>query len=93
MLSVPVVNLEGQKVGSIDIDPAHFGGEVNKQLLHDAVVMYQANERVGTHMAKTRSEVAGSGKKLFRQKGTGNARVGAKRTGKRRGGEIGRAHV
>ncbi|MGL5094817.1 MAG: 50S ribosomal protein L4 [Planctomycetia bacterium] len=68
------------------IDPAVFGGEVNRQLLHDAVVMYQANKRRGTHKAKARGEIAGSKKKMFRQKGTGNARVGMKRTHKRRGG-------
>src|SRR5205814_3018995 len=77
---------DGKEVGGMDIDPASFGGEVNKQLLHDAVVMYQANRRSGTHKTKTRAEVSGSGKKLFRQKGTGNARVGTKRTNKRRGG-------
>lgn len=88
MITLPVMNTEGQQVSTIEIDPAEFGGEVNKQLLHDAVVMYQANLRVGTHSTKTRGEVAGSKKKLFRQKGTGNARVGAKRTGKRRGGGV-----
>ena len=86
MIKVPVVNPEGQEVGSFELDPADFGGTVNKQLLHDAVVMYQANQRAGTHKTKTRSEVAGSGKKIFRQKGTGNARQGSKRTHKRRGG-------
>jgi large subunit ribosomal protein L4 len=86
MIKVPVVNPEGQEVGSLELDPADFGGDVNKQLLHDAVVMYQANQRAGTHKTKTRSEIAGSGKKLFRQKGTGNARQGSKRTHKRRGG-------
>lgn len=88
MITLDVINLEGQKVGAIDVDPADFGGEVNRQLLHDAVVMYEANQRQGTHFTKARGEVAGSGKKLFRQKGTGNARVGSKRTGKRRGGGV-----
>jgi large subunit ribosomal protein L4 len=59
---------------------------VSKQLLHDAVVMYQANQRQGTQKTKTRGEVAGSTKKLYRQKGTGNARAGARRSGTRRGG-------
>lgn len=86
MITLPVVNPEGQQVSTVEIDPAEFGGQVNKQLLHDIVVMYQANQRVGTHSSKRRGEVVGSGKKLFRQKGTGNARVGARRTGKRRGG-------
>lgn len=88
MITVSIVNLKGEPVGTIEIDPAEFGGEINRQLLHDAVEMYRANRRVGTHFTKTRSEVAGSGKKLFRQKGTGNARVGAKRTHKRRGGGV-----
>ena len=85
-IRVPVFSPDGKEVGGLDIDPASFGGEVNKQLLHDAVVMYQANKRAGTAKTKTRAEVIGSGKKLFRQKGTGNARVGTKRTNKRRGG-------
>jgi len=85
-IRVPVFSPDGKEVGGVDIDPASFGGEVNKQLLHDAVVMYQANRRSGTAKTKTRAEVAGTGKKLFRQKGTGNARVGTKRTNKRRGG-------
>src|SRR5262249_10811962 len=73
-------------VGSVDIDPTDFGGEINKQLLHDVVVQYLANQRAGTHSTLRRGEVAGSTKKLFRQKGTGNARVGTRRTNKRRGG-------
>ena len=85
-IRVPVYSVDGKEVDGLDIDPASFGGEVNKQLLHDAVVMYQANQRAGTHKTKTRAEVSGSGKKLFRQKGTGNARVGTRRTNKRRGG-------
>ena len=59
---------------------------MNKQLLHDAVVMYQANQRQGTFRTKSRGEVAGSTKKLYRQKGTGNARAGSRRSGTRRGG-------
>lgn len=88
MISIPVMSPQGSQVATIEVDEAEFGGTVNKQLLHDAVVMYQANKRVGTHFTKTRAEVAGSGKKLFRQKGTGNARVGPKRTNKRRGGGV-----
>lgn len=90
MITLPVFSPDGAEVSTVQIDPESFGGKVNKQLLHDAVVMYQANRRVGTHFTKRRGEVAGSGKKLFRQKGTGNARVGPKRTNKRRGG--GSAH-
>ena len=86
MITLAVVNPEGEQVGTVEVDPAAFGGTVNRQLLHDAVVMYQANRRVGTHCTKTRGQVAGSGKKLFRQKGTGHARAGSKRTGKRVGG-------
>ncbi len=86
MLDIQVVNMAGQKVGSMSIDENEFGGEVSKQLLHEAVLMYQANKRVGTAKTKTRAEVAGSGRKLFRQKGTGNARVGDRRTAKRKGG-------
>ncbi|MFO0948868.1 MAG: 50S ribosomal protein L4 [Planctomycetota bacterium] len=88
MITLPIHNAAGAQVSTVEIDPAEFGGTVNKQLLHDVVVMHQANLRVGTHFTKTRGEVAGSGKKLFRQKGTGNARVGQKRSPKRRGGGV-----
>lgn len=86
MLSLNVLNLRGETVGTVDVDPAEFGGEINRQLLHDVVVMHLANQRAGTHSTLRRGEVAGSTKKLFRQKGTGNARVGTRRTNKRRGG-------
>lgn len=86
MITVPVVGIDGQQIRTVEIDAAEFGGTVNRQLLHDAVVMYEANRRVGTHYTKRRSDVVGSKRKLFRQKGTGNARVGARRTNKRRGG-------
>ncbi len=86
MLKVNVYNRQGAEVGSVDVDPAEFGGEINRQLLHDVIVMYLANQRAGTHSTLRRGEVAGSTKKLFRQKGTGNARVGNRRTNKRRGG-------
>jgi large subunit ribosomal protein L4 len=85
-ISVPVVNAQGQPVGTESINPQDFGGKISKQLLHDVVLMYRANQRAGTHHTLRRGEVAGSTKKLFRQKGTGNARVGTKRTNKRRGG-------
>jgi large subunit ribosomal protein L4 len=88
MLTVPVFNPAGEKVGEETIDPADFGGEVNKQLLHDVVLMHLAARRVGTVNTRGRADVAGSGKKLFRQKGTGNARAGAKRTNKRKGGGV-----
>lgn len=85
-LTLNVHNAQGQVVGSVEIDPADLGGAINKQLLHDVVVMYLANQRAGTHSTLRRGEVAGSTKKLFRQKGTGNARAGTRRTNKRRGG-------
>ena len=86
MLTLNVYNRQGESVGTVEVDPVEFGGEVNRQLLHDVVLMHLANQRAGTHSTLRRGEVAGSTKKLFRQKGTGNARVGTKRTNKRRGG-------
>ena len=86
MLTIPVFNPAGEQMGEETIDPADFGGAINKQLLHDVVLMHLAARRVGTVNTRGRADVAGSGKKLFRQKGTGNARVGAKRTNKRKGG-------
>jgi large subunit ribosomal protein L4 len=86
MLTLNVYNRRGESVGTVDVDPEEFGGRVNKQLLHEVVLMYLANQRAGTHSTKRRGEVAGSTRKLFRQKGTGNARVGTRRTNKRRGG-------
>jgi len=86
MLNLNVYNRQGESVGTVEIDPDEFGGSVNRQLLHDVVVMYLANQRAGTHSTLRRGEVAGSTKKLFRQKGTGNARAGSRRTNKRRGG-------
>lgn len=85
-IDVPVFNEHGVQTGTIAVDPADFGGKINQQLMHDVVLMYEANQRAGTHSTLRRGEVAGSTKKLFRQKGTGNARVGPRRTNKRRGG-------
>src|SRR5438874_3254845 len=85
-IAVPVVDRTGADKGTVEIDPAAFGGKISRQLMHDVVLMYLANQRAGTHHTLRRGQVAGSTKKLFRQKGTGNARVGTKRTGKRRGG-------
>ena len=85
-MNLAVYDMSGKQVGSFEIDPAEIAPSVSKQLLHDAVVMYQANLRQGTQKTKTRGEVAGSTKKLYRQKGTGNARAGARRSGTRRGG-------
>src|SRR5438552_8725506 len=86
MLTLNIYNRNGESVSTVDVDPQEFGGEINKQLLHDVVVMHLANQRAGTHSTLRRGEVAGSTKKLFRQKGTGNARVGPRRTNKRKGG-------
>jgi large subunit ribosomal protein L4 len=83
---VPVVDKAGNAKGTVEIDPADFGGKISRQLMHDVVLMYLSNQRAGTHSTLRRGQVAGSTKKLFRQKGTGNARVGPKRTNKRRGG-------
>ncbi len=88
MLTIPVYNPAGERIGEETIDPADFGGAINKQLLHDVVLMHLAARRVGTVNTRGRADVAGSGKKLFRQKGTGNARAGAKRTNKRKGGGV-----
>ena len=88
MLTIPVYNPAGEQIGEETIDPTDFGGAINKQLLHDVVLMHLAARRVGTVNTRGRADVAGSGKKLFRQKGTGNARVGAKRTNKRKGGGV-----
>ena len=85
-IAVPVVDRTGASKGSVEIDPSAFGGKISRQLMHDVVLMYLANQRAGTHHTLRRGQVAGSTKKLFRQKGTGNARVGPKRSNKRRGG-------
>lgn len=86
MASLTVFDRQGAEVGTYDIDPAEIAPAINKQLLHDAVVMYQANARQGSHRTKSRAEVSGTSKKMYRQKGTGNARAGSKRSGVRRGG-------
>ncbi len=86
MIEVSVLNKAGKSVESLKVDEASLGGKVRHDLLKQAIVMYHANKRVGTATTKGRSDVAGSTSKLFRQKGTGNARVGNARTGKRVGG-------
>ena len=88
MIDLAVYNTDGQEVESLKVDEAVFGGSVRYPLLKQAIVMYHANKRLGTAANKGRSMVAGSGRKLFRQKGTGNARVGNIRTGKRVGGGV-----
>ncbi len=86
MVSLTVFDRTGAEVGSYDIDPAELAPRINKQLMHDAVVMYQANSRQGSANNKTRAEVRGSTQKMYRQKGTGNARAGSRRSNIRRGG-------
>ena len=86
MASLPIYDRTGKQVGSYEIDPAELAPSISKQLLHDAVVMYRANLRQGTHRTKSRGEVSGSHKKMYRQKGTGNARAGHRMSGIRRGG-------
>ena len=77
MANVSVYNIEGKEVGTIDLNDAVFGVEVNEHLVHMAVVNQLANKRQGTQKAKTRSEVSGGGRKPWRQKGTGHARQGS----------------
>src|ERR1044071_7746151 len=86
MVKLPVFNKSGSEVGSYEIDPDTIAPKISQQLLHDVVVMYQANARQGTHRTKDRSDVAGTTKKMYRQKGTGNARAGSRRAPQRRGG-------
>ncbi len=86
MASLPVYDRTGKEVGTYDIESTDLAPRISKQLLHDAVVMYQANQRLGTASTRSRSDVAGSTKKMYRQKGTGNARAGSRRSGVRRGG-------
>ena len=76
MIEVPVFNQSGQEIEKLQVDENQLGGRVNKALLKQAIVMYHANKRQGTVRTQARGEVAGSTRKLFRQKGTGNARTG-----------------
>ena len=80
MANVSVYNMEGKEVGTIELNDAVFGVEVNEHLVHMAVVQQLANNRQGTQKAKTRSEVSGGGRKPWRQKGTGHARQGSTRS-------------
>lgn len=86
MTTLPVFDRSGAEVGTYEIDPTMLAPCINKQLLHDVVVMYQANLRQGSAKTKSRSEVAGTTAKMYRQKGTGNARAGSRRSNIRRGG-------
>ena len=88
MANVSVYNIEGKEVGTIDLNDAVFGVEVNEHLVHMAVVSQLANKRQGTQKAKTRSEVSGGGRKPWRQKGTGHARQGSTRAPQWTGGGV-----
>jgi large subunit ribosomal protein L4 len=86
MIEVPVYSQSGQKIDTINVDEAKLGGEVKKNLLKQALVMYHANQRQGSVKTLGRGEVAGSTRKMFRQKGTGNARTGGIRNPIKKGG-------
>jgi large subunit ribosomal protein L4 len=88
MANVKVYNIEGKEVGTIELNDAIFGVEVNEHLMHMAVVQQLANKRQGTQKAKTRSEVSGGGRKPWRQKGTGHARQGSTRAPQWTGGGV-----
>ena len=88
MANVVVYNMEGKEVGTIELNDAVFGVEVNEHLVHMAVVQQLANNRQGTQKAKTRSEVSGGGRKPWRQKGTGHARQGSTRSPQWTGGGV-----
>ena len=88
MASVSVYNMEGNEVGTIELNDAVFGVDVNEHLVHMAVVAQLANKRQGTQKAKTRSEVSGGGRKPWRQKGTGHARQGSTRAPQWTGGGV-----
>ena len=86
MANVAVLNMEGKEVGTLELNDAVFGVEVNEHLVHMAVLQQLANKRQGTQKAKTRSEVRGGGRKPWRQKGTGHARQGSTRAPQWTGG-------
>ena len=88
MANVSVYNMEGKEVGTMDLNDAVFGVEVNEHLVHMAVVQQLANNRQGTQKAKNRSEVSGGGRKPWRQKGTGHARQGSIRAPQWKGGGV-----
>ena len=88
MANVSVYNMEGKEVGTMELNDAVFGVEVNEHLVHLAVVQQLANNRQGTQKAKTRSEVSGGGRKPWRQKGTGHARQGSTRSPQWTGGGV-----
>ncbi len=88
MANVTVYNIEGKNVGTLELNDAVFGVEINEHLVHMAVVQQLANKRQGTQSAKTRAEVSGGGRKPWRQKGTGHARQGSTRSPQWKGGGV-----
>ncbi len=88
MANVKLYNIEGKEVGTVELNDAVFGVEINEHLVHMAVVSQLANKRQGTQSAKTRSEVSGGGRKPWRQKGTGHARQGSTRAPQWKGGGV-----
>ena len=88
MANVAIYNMEGNEVGSLDLNDAVFGAKINEHLVHMAVVQHLANKRQGTQKAKTRGEVSGGGRKPWRQKGTGHARQGSIRAPQWKGGGV-----
>ena len=88
MIELPVYDKKGKQVDAVSVDEAALGGEVRHALLKQAYVMFHSNRRQGSARTRGRSKVEGSTRKLFRQKGTGNARMGTVRTNIRRGGGV-----
>ncbi len=88
MLEIPVYDVGGKELDPIEVDAALFGGRVQRDLLRQAVLRYENNQRAGTAATKSRGMVRASGQKLYRQKGTGRARAGSRRTNIRRGGAV-----
>src|SRR4051795_12157033 len=86
MIEIPIYNLDGKEIDKMQVDEAKLGGEIRPQLLKQALVMYHANKRQGTVRTLARGEVAGSTRKMYRQKGTGNARTGGIRNPIKKGG-------
>jgi len=93
MLEVPIYNTDGKQIDTLQVDENLFGGQVNIALMKQAIVTYHANKRQGTAATKNRSKVEGSTKKLYKQKGTGNARRGPVRTNLMKGGGVAFAKV
>src|SRR6056297_2122124 len=80
MLDIPIYSASGEKTDQVEVEESLFGGRIHKELLRQAVLTYEANQRVGTAKVKTRREVAGSGQKPWPQKGTGRARAGSRQS-------------